>query len=96
MLSSICVFIVVLLRDFDGSLDSPSKVTSSSVPDLTLNCWVHGHDIGRIFTVEISSTKTVSALRVAIKDMKPVDFHDVDADTLVLYKACLPCDEDLP
>ncbi|KAF9219577.1 hypothetical protein BS17DRAFT_668808, partial [Gyrodon lividus] len=56
----------------------------------TLDCWVHGVDVERIFPVEICSTKTVGALKKAIKNEKPVDFRDVDADALALYLFRIP------
>jgi hypothetical protein len=62
---------------------------------MTLNCWVRGHEIGRIFPVEISSTKTVGALKDAIKNKKPVDFRDMDPDALTLHKVSLPYDSNL-
>lgn len=62
---------------------------------MTLNCWVRGYEINRISSVDISSTKTVTTLREVIKDKKPVDFRDIDADALVLYKVSLPCNGNL-
>jgi len=39
------------------------------MPDtLELNCLVSGDDPGNTFTIEIASTKNVSALKDAIKD----------------------------
>ncbi|KAF9231061.1 hypothetical protein BU15DRAFT_56597 [Melanogaster broomeanus] len=57
---------------------------------LELECWVHGEDTGRIFPVEISSTKTVAALKEAIKNKNPVGFWDVDPRNLDLYPFRLP------
>lgn len=64
------------------------------VPDMTLNCWVRGNTTSNVFPVEISSTKTVAALRKVIKQEKPVGFCDVDPDDLALYKVSLPYAED--
>ncbi|KAF8554451.1 hypothetical protein OG21DRAFT_1484651 [Imleria badia] len=41
---------------------------------------------GGVFQVRISKTETVVALKEAIKNKKLEAFHDVDADTLSLYK----------
>jgi hypothetical protein len=57
---------------------------------LALDCWVHGGDVERIFPVEIPSTKTIGALKDAIKNKKPVDFRDVDPDAFTLYAFPLP------
>ncbi|KAF9231409.1 hypothetical protein BU15DRAFT_56151 [Melanogaster broomeanus] len=57
---------------------------------LELECWIHGEDTGRIFPVEISSTKTVAALKEAIKNKNPVGFCDVDPRNLDLYPFRLP------
>ena len=64
------------------------------VPDMTLNCWVRGHEIRRIFAIEISSTKTIGVLQNTIKNKK-LDFRDIDADALDLYKVSLADDEGL-
>ncbi|KAL4065048.1 hypothetical protein J3A83DRAFT_4263978 [Scleroderma citrinum] len=53
---------------------------------LTLNCFVLGDTPDHIFPVEIALTKTVGALKKAIKEEKPHAFHTVDADQLVLYR----------
>ncbi|KIK78612.1 hypothetical protein PAXRUDRAFT_16777 [Paxillus rubicundulus Ve08.2h10] len=76
---------------------SASRIISVTnvVPDIILNCWVRGHKIGRVFPVKISSTETVAALKKAIKNKKPVDFRDVDADALALRKVSVLVDSDL-
>ena len=56
------------------------------VPDMTLNCWIYGDVIGNVFLVDISSTKTIAALKEAIKDKRAEALRDVDADDLDLYK----------
>jgi hypothetical protein len=60
---------------------------------LSLNCWVRGPDVGRIFEVKISMTETVAALKNAIRNEKPAAFRDVDADTLDLYRPRDPVGE---
>ncbi|KAF8415149.1 hypothetical protein L210DRAFT_3657885 [Boletus edulis BED1] len=40
----------------------------------------------RVFEVKIPRAGSVAALKEAIKDKKPVDFRDVDAESLALYK----------
>jgi hypothetical protein len=61
---------------------------SQHTPDLELNCLVLGDDPIKLFTVTIPSSKNVSALREAIKK-KEHTFHNVDADTLRLWKVIL-------
>ena len=57
---------------------------------LTLNCWILGDEPGRIFTVEIPGSKTVSILKKAIKEEdKDVNvFHGIGAKLLDLWKVC--------
>jgi hypothetical protein len=62
---------------------------------LALNCLVSGDDPDHIFTIEIANTKTVGALKKAIKEEKKPAFDDVAADALVLWKVSLPVDESL-
>ena len=64
------------------------------VPDMTLNCWVRGQEIRRIFPVNISPSQTTGALKKVIKNDK-LDFRDIDADALDLYKVSLADDEGL-
>ena len=64
------------------------------MPDITLNCWVRGQEIHRIFPVNISPAQTTGALKNVIKNNKP-DLGDIAADALDLYKVFLPDDEDL-
>ncbi|KAI6167849.1 hypothetical protein EDD17DRAFT_867146 [Pisolithus thermaeus] len=64
----------------------PSTFAASSALQATisLNCLVLGDSRDHIFPVEISSSKTVGALREAIKDKKQYTFHHVEADKLSL------------
>jgi hypothetical protein len=62
---------------------------------INLNCWTHGEDLGHIFPVEIAATKTVGALKNAIKEKKRPAFDHVPAYTLKLWKVTIPADEDL-
>lgn len=55
---------------------------------MTFNCSVRGGMT--VFSVKISSTKTVADLKEVIKNKKPVAFCDVDPDVLSLYKVCVP------
>jgi len=57
---------------------------------LELNCLVCDDDPSHIFTIEIANTKTVSALKRAIKDENEHLFRHVDAKTLVLWKVSFP------
>ncbi|KAF9231110.1 hypothetical protein BU15DRAFT_9762, partial [Melanogaster broomeanus] len=62
---------------------------------ITLNCLVYGQDVHSVFPVEISKTKSIGALKDLIKEKNPVDFVDVDAKALVLYKVSLRADDRL-
>jgi hypothetical protein len=53
---------------------------------LDINCWVLGDDPKRVFSVEIAKTKTVDALKDAIKEKKKHTFDGIDADRLDLWK----------
>ena len=52
-------------------------------------------DTSHIFPIEIAESKTVGALRKAIKDEKRHAFKHVDADTLVLWKVSVPVSRNL-
>jgi hypothetical protein len=60
-----------------------------------LNCLVLGHSANNIFPVEIQRTKTVGALRKAIKEEKQIMFQHVDADALELWAVAFPVDDSL-
>ncbi|KAM6492770.1 hypothetical protein JOM56_012494, partial [Amanita muscaria] len=60
-----------------------------------LYCWVLGEESGRIFPVEIASTKTVGNLKEAIKDKRKHSFQHVDANKLVLRNVSLHFDSKL-
>ena len=60
---------------------------------MTLNCWVRGQEIGRVFPVSISSKETVGTLKKIIKDENSVDLRDIDANALALYKVSIPWGE---
>jgi hypothetical protein len=62
---------------------------------LEINCLVFGDDHDHIFTIEIADTENIGALKVAIKEEKRNTFQNVDAYTLVFWKASLPVDERL-
>ncbi|KAG1755294.1 uncharacterized protein EDB91DRAFT_285621 [Suillus paluster] len=72
----------------------PPTPAGSSGP-LHLNCIVLGDDQSRIFEIKIEPTESVSALQKVIKDAKKHAFHDVDADSLTLWKVNLPVNETL-
>jgi hypothetical protein len=73
-------------------VDLPGTKPPIIVPDMTLNCWV---EINRIFSVEVARQKTVTYLKDVIKNKKAVEFRDVDADQLALYKSFHACDDNL-
>jgi hypothetical protein len=59
--------------------------------NLELQCLLLGDDATQIIFVEIANTKSVSALKEAIKDRKPSLRH-VDAGALTLWKVSIPLD----
>src|ERR1700734_3104790 len=71
------------------------NLPSESQPQLNLNCLVLNDDTSHIFPIEIAESKTVGALRKAIKDEKRHAFQHVDADTLVLWKVSFPVNRNL-
>ena len=52
-------------------------------------------DPSRIFPIEIAESKTVGALRKAIKDEKRPAFDYVPADALLLWKVSIPVNRSL-
>ena len=62
---------------------------------MTLNCWVRDQEFRRVFPVKISPTQTIGVLKNNIKNNKPLDFYDIEADALSLYKVSLADDEGL-
>ncbi|KAI6003122.1 hypothetical protein EDD15DRAFT_1467898 [Pisolithus albus] len=66
-----------------------SSSTGRSGPQAAIcfNCLVLGDTPGRIFTLVIFGSKTVSTLREAIKNKKQHAFHSVDADQSSLHRA---------
>ena len=56
---------------------------------LTLQCWIYGEDIGRIFKVKTSRTERVTYLKYVIKNEMPATLRDMDAGSLALYKIFL-------
>ena len=70
-------------------------MVSETRPSFQLNCIVLGDDHHRVFQVEISTTKTVAALKKAIKEEKKHAFQHVDADILNLWKISIPADGNL-
>ena len=73
---------VTYLRPFSSDNFRVHPTECHNMETLTLNCWVRGQDVGRIFEVEISRMKIVTDLKKAIKNEKSMAFHDVDAVTL--------------
>ncbi|KAF8337600.1 uncharacterized protein EI90DRAFT_2910618 [Cantharellus anzutake] len=59
---------------------------------LNLNCWGVGDDVNRVFPVENLNTKSIGALKKAIRGEKQVALQHVDADALTLWKVAIPFD----
>ena len=62
---------------------------------LNLNCLVLGHDASHIFPIEIVESKTVGALKDAIKGKKEHTFQHVDADNLILWNVSISVNRNL-
>ena len=62
---------------------------------ISINCWIISEDSGHIFLVELQATKTVGALKRALKEENKQALQHIDANNLVLWKVSLPADEDL-
>jgi hypothetical protein len=63
-------------------------------PTLEPNCLIYYDGTSHIFPVEIASSKSVDALKEAIKEKK-VALQHVDADALALWKVSIPVDYSL-
>ena len=57
---------------------------------LSLNCFVLGDDLKKVFTVEIEKTKNVSILKDLIKEKKAPHLDHVAASDLDLFQVSLP------
>jgi hypothetical protein len=68
---------------------------TSDAPLLEINCLVLSESHTHIFPVEIATTRTVGALKDAIKEKKQHAFQHVDADDLVLWRVFVPDNQDL-
>jgi hypothetical protein len=75
-------------RDHSSVATPPSSNTQPHSADCTLElfCWVQGDPHDQAFSLQIAETKTVSALKKAIKEEKKIAFGHVDADSLKLWK----------
>ncbi|KAF9323717.1 hypothetical protein BGZ91_003408 [Linnemannia elongata] len=62
---------------------------------LTLFCLVDGEATSNAFPVSASAKTTVGELKDSIKSKKTIDFSDIDADKLILWRVSIPItDED--
>lgn len=52
---------------------------------LRLFCYVRGDHYNQAFEVKIGKEESVSSLKEAIKEKKSKTYHEVDADSLVLW-----------
>jgi hypothetical protein len=59
---------------------------------LELNCLVQGDGPRNAFSIEIASTKNVSALKQVIRKEKEPAFDHIPANTLVLWRVSIPAD----
>ncbi|KAG0195537.1 hypothetical protein BGX28_001181, partial [Mortierella sp. GBA30] len=64
---------------------------------LNLFCVVDGESTSSAFSVKATSTGTVYDLKELIKAKKAVDFHNVDANNLTVWRVSVPIsDGELP
>ncbi|KAF8905927.1 hypothetical protein BGZ58_006349, partial [Dissophora ornata] len=61
---------------------------------LTLFCLVDEEATSQAFSIEIDRTKTVDHLKDLIKAKKTIEFSDVDADKLTLWRVSMPITRD--
>ncbi|KAI9447159.1 hypothetical protein F5148DRAFT_736488 [Russula earlei] len=62
---------------------------------LELNCLILGQDTHRIFPVKIEGAETVGTLKEMIKEKNEHALHNVDANSLRLWKVSIPVGEKL-
>jgi Crinkler effector protein N-terminal domain len=62
---------------------------------LSLNCFVLGDDLKKVFTVEVEKTRNVSILKDRIKEKKAPHLDRVAASDLDLFEVSLPRDGDV-
>ena len=75
-------------------LTSPIVKTKDSAM-LKLVCYVRNDDYKQTFEVEIDKTKTVAALRKAIKEEMRPRFDDIPADSFLLWNVSVHCNLNL-
>jgi hypothetical protein len=61
---------------------------------LSLNCFVLGDDLKKVFTLKIPKTENVSILKDLIKEKNLSSFGNVDSKIITLWKVSIPIDED--
>ncbi|KAG0248329.1 hypothetical protein BG011_000187 [Mortierella polycephala] len=61
--------------------------------ELKLICLVAGESASNAFSVKASSSLIVDELKKLIKAEKAIDFHDIDADKLTLWRVSIPDDD---
>ena len=86
MCSSDLLSLLIEIKSNAVHSTSYSATNDSHVNILELNWWVLGDALWRVFSVKISTSKTVSYLKKAIKDEKKNVFNVTDADSLNLWK----------
>ncbi|KIL66082.1 hypothetical protein M378DRAFT_10374 [Amanita muscaria Koide BX008] len=59
---------------------------------IDLFCLIFGNDSKNLFPVKIEATKTVAALKVAIKEERKPHFDNIKAEKLELFKVSIPFD----
>jgi hypothetical protein len=60
---------------------------------LSLNCFVLGDDLKKMFVVEIEKTKSVSILKDLIKGKNSSSFGNVDSKNIDLWNVSIPVED---
>ena len=61
---------------------------------LSLNCFVLGDDLKKVFTVKIPKTENVSILKDLIKEKNSSSFCNVDLKNIDLWNVSIPMDDE--
>ena len=83
-----------------GTVSNASLEVAQPVPVvdftqlLSLNCFVLGDDLKKMFTLKIPKTENVSVLKDLIKEKKASLLNHIDASDLDLWNVSIPVDDD--
>ncbi|KAH8924591.1 hypothetical protein BT69DRAFT_1349368 [Atractiella rhizophila] len=84
-----------LLAKLFSDYDPEKELVVVRSPNISLNYWIRGTDIGTVLTIDISGKQNVGQLKKAIKSHTPHYFPGIHAELLALYQVDLLNDESL-